>query len=137
MRFALAFSASASASTSALRFNVSGSALSPARRLLWRVGRAGSRLIGSRFVRVEVRLAGFGGSGLGMIFAAVVLISLRSALLAAMFSSRLRSKALMTGSFLGGMAGQSTEIGELQLNEDTNLTSLDMSPGSGSALDPP
>jgi hypothetical protein len=46
---------------------------------------------------------GFGGAGFGMIFSAVVLMPLRIALLFAMFSRRLRSNALMTGAFFGGM----------------------------------
>lgn len=92
-------SASASASTSALRLSVPASASRPARRLLCRVGRAGSRFTGSRLTRGALARFGFGGAGLGMILSAVVLMPLRIALLLAMFSRRLRSNALMTGSF--------------------------------------
>lgn len=101
--FALAFSASASASTSALRLSSSASASSPASLLLCRVGRAGSRFTCSRLARVADLVFGFGGAGLGMILSAVALMLLRIALLLAMFSSRLRSNALIAGSFLTGM----------------------------------
>lgn len=101
--FALAFSASDSASTSALRLSNPASASSPASRLLCRVGRGVSRLTGSRLARGVLARFGFGGAGFGMILSAVVLMLLRMALLLAMFSRRLRSNALMAGSFLGGM----------------------------------
>ncbi len=113
--FALAFSDSASASTSNLRLSTSESASRPASRLLCRVARTGVLWTGSRFARgVDSRFTfglGFGGAGLGMILSAVVLMPLRMALLLAMFSSRLRSNALMVGSFLGGMVA-TVEIGE-------------------------
>lgn len=101
--FALSLSACDSASTSALRLSRAVSASRPASRLLWRVGRSGSRLTGSRFTRGVLWRFGFGGAGFGMILSAVVLMPLRIALLLAMFSRRLRSNALMTGSFFGGM----------------------------------
>jgi phosphoglycerol transferase MdoB-like AlkP superfamily enzyme len=99
----LALSASASACTSALRLSNAASASTPANLLLFRVGRTASRLIGSRLVRGVLDRLGFGAGGFGIILLAVVLISLRIALLVAMFSRRLRSNALMAGSFLGGI----------------------------------
>lgn len=67
-----------------------------------RVGRVDSRFTGSLLRRGADDFAGFGLSG--MIFLAVAEMSVRMARFAAMFSRRLRSKALISaGSFLTGI----------------------------------
>ncbi len=108
--FSRARSFCASVSTSSFRLSTSDSASRPASRLLCRVGRRGSRLTGSRFGR-DVVAVRFGAAGFGVaILTVVVEISLIILRLAAMFSSRRRSNALISDA--GLLTGIFTTLGE-------------------------
>ena len=100
IRFALAFSASTSASTSYFLLSVSLSASRPASRELALVRFGCSRRTGSLLRLVEDGF-GFGfvlGFGSGATFLACTAMSVSNALLAAMFSCRFLSNALIGAS---------------------------------------